>query len=93
VASLAAPPRPDGPVALTGDAAEALGAVLRQSGAAVVMTGARQTHARAVAIAAARRDAGLLPPLAVAPLYIDPPRALAPRGGLRPAPLPMDAVS
>jgi tRNA threonylcarbamoyladenosine biosynthesis protein TsaB len=92
VASLAAPPLPDGRVALTGDAAEALGAALRRSGAEIVTTGARQTHAREVAMAAVRREAGLLPPLPSVPLYVDPPRALAPRGGLRPPPRPVAAV-
>jgi hypothetical protein len=29
---------------------------------------------------------GRLPPLAARPLYIDPPRAALPRGGLRPPP-------
>jgi tRNA threonylcarbamoyl adenosine modification protein YeaZ len=93
VASLAHPPLPDAPVALTGDAAEALGIVLREAGVSVIVTAARQPHARAIAMAADLRRQGLLPPLAAVPLYIDPPRALAPRGGLRPPPLPVDAVS
>jgi tRNA threonylcarbamoyl adenosine modification protein YeaZ len=93
VASLAHPPLPEAPVALTGDAAEALGIVLGAAGIRAVVTGARQSHAREVAVAAERRRQGLLPPLAAAPLYIDPPRALAPRGGLRPPPVPVGAMS
>jgi tRNA threonylcarbamoyl adenosine modification protein YeaZ len=93
VASLAQPPRPERPVALTGDAAEVLGLALREAGVDAVVTAARQSHAREIAIAADQRQQGLLPPLAAAPLYIDPPRALVPRGGLRPPPVPVDALS
>jgi tRNA threonylcarbamoyladenosine biosynthesis protein TsaB len=93
VASLELPPRPQAPIALTGDAAEALGVALRAAGVSAIVTAARQSHAREVAVAADLRRQGLLPALAAAPLYIDPPRALAPRGGLRPPPLAMDAVS
>jgi hypothetical protein len=84
---------PDGPVALTGDAAEALGLALRDGGGRVVITAAREPTARDVAIAGARRAEGALPPLAATPLYIDPPRAAVPRGGLRPPPLPAEAAS
>jgi tRNA threonylcarbamoyl adenosine modification protein YeaZ len=93
VARLAHPPRPERPVALTGDAAAALGLALSEAGVDAVVTAAWQPHAREVAIAADRRRQGLLPPLAAAPLYIDPPRALAPRGGLRPPPVAVDALS
>ncbi len=86
VAQLAAPPLPAGPVLLTGDAAPALGAVLAALGVAATVTDAQQSHAAHVAEAAMRRARGLLPPLPAAPLYIDPPRALLPRGGLRPPP-------
>jgi tRNA threonylcarbamoyladenosine biosynthesis protein TsaB len=80
------PPRPEAPVALTGEAAEALGDVLRDMGVAAVVTSARSCHAREVAITGWRRMLGRLPPLAARPLYIDPPRAALPRGGLRPPP-------
>jgi tRNA threonylcarbamoyladenosine biosynthesis protein TsaB len=93
VVSLAQPPLPEAPVALTGDAAQALGIALHKAGVAVVVTAARQSHAREVAVAAELRRQGLLPPLAAAPLYIDPPRALPPRGGLRPPPVDVDAMS
>ena len=86
VAALDDPPLPPGPVALTGDAAEALGAVLRDRGGATIVTAARCSNARQVAIAGVARAQGRLAPLAAIPLYIDPPRALLPKGGLRPPP-------
>jgi tRNA threonylcarbamoyladenosine biosynthesis protein TsaB len=86
VALLADPPRPRAAVALTGDAAEALGHVLRECGVAAIITSSRLCHAREVAVAGLWRAQGRLPPLAAVPLYIDPPRALAPKGGLRPPP-------
>jgi tRNA threonylcarbamoyladenosine biosynthesis protein TsaB len=86
IALLSDPPRPRVPIGLTGDAAEAVGHVLADSGLTAVMTTARFCHAREVAIAGVERIGGRLPPLAAAPLYIDPPRALAPKGGLRPPP-------
>jgi tRNA threonylcarbamoyl adenosine modification protein YeaZ len=93
VASLSHPPRPDAPVALTGDAAEALGAVLRDGGAQTVVTAARSCHAREVAIAGLARAQDRILPLAATPLYIDPPRALTPKGGLRPPPRQPEPVS
>ncbi|WP_419759592.1 tRNA (adenosine(37)-N6)-threonylcarbamoyltransferase complex dimerization subunit type 1 TsaB [Acidisoma sp.] len=86
VVSLTDPPRPQGPIGLTGDAAAALGSVLRERGAAALITNARVCHAREVAIAGVTRAQGHLAPLAATPLYIDPPRALPPKGGLRPPP-------
>jgi tRNA threonylcarbamoyladenosine biosynthesis protein TsaB len=86
VAMLAHPPIPVGPVLLTGDAAEALALSLKAAGVDAMASAARQTHARDVAVAAILRMRGLLPPLEVEPLYIDPPRAQLPRGGLRPPP-------
>ena len=86
VALLSDPPRPLKPVALTGDAAEALGQALRDCGVAAVITSSRLCHAREVAVAGLWRAQGRLPPLVAVPLYIDPPRALAPKGGLRPPP-------
>jgi tRNA threonylcarbamoyladenosine biosynthesis protein TsaB len=86
VASLTHPPVPDGPIAVTGDATEALGAVLQAGGAQAVITSARHCHAREVAIAGLWRAQGRFASLATTPLYIDPPRALVPKGGLRPPP-------
>lgn len=93
VAQLDQPPLPEGPIALTGDAAEALGLSLQAAGASALITAARHTHAQEIAIAATLRAEGLLPPLATAPLYIDPPRALLPRGGLRPPPRAAEPVT
>jgi len=86
VVMLETPPTPDGAVVLTGDAAEALSLRLQESGIDATASAARQPHARGVAMAASLRLRGALPPLDAAPLYIDPPRALLPRGGLRPPP-------
>ena len=86
--SLAALPRPSGPVALAGDAANQVAARLAARGDNVMLTNAHLPDAVAVARVAARRLAGALPPLAAQPLYIDPPEAKLPAGGLRPAPQP-----
>jgi len=86
VTNLSDPPLPRSPVGLTGDAAGTLGAVLQDRGFTAVITSARVCHAREVAIAGIARMRDRLPPLAATPLYIDPPRALPPRGGLRPPP-------
>jgi hypothetical protein len=80
-------PRPEGPVAVAGDAAIMVSAWLAARGADVWLTDARRPCAEAVARVAARRLAGSLPPLAATPLYIDPPEAKLPEGGLRPAPI------
>ncbi len=79
-------PQPEGPVAVAGDAAGEVAARLASRGQDVLLTDARLPHAIHVAAAAARRLAGELPPLAAAPLYVDPPEAKLPAGGLRPAP-------
>ncbi|MCB8873845.1 tRNA (adenosine(37)-N6)-threonylcarbamoyltransferase complex dimerization subunit type 1 TsaB [Acidisoma silvae] len=86
VTQLSDPPMPAGSVLLTGDAATALGAVLADAGVKAEVSSAAESHASDVAPAAMKRLAGQLPPLAAVPLYIDPPRALLPRGGLRPPP-------
>jgi len=81
-------PRPAAPVAIAGDAANEVAARLAARGDPVMLTAARLPHATAVARVAARRLAGSIPPLAAQPLYIDPPEAKLPAGGLRPAPAP-----
>ncbi|MCB8879163.1 tRNA (adenosine(37)-N6)-threonylcarbamoyltransferase complex dimerization subunit type 1 TsaB [Acidisoma cellulosilytica] len=86
VDQLSNPPLPSAPLLITGDAATALGAVLTEAGVAVTVSDETQSHARWVAQAAMLRMTGQWPPLAAVPLYIDPPRALLPRGGLRPPP-------
>ena len=84
---LAALPSPAGPVAIAGDAAIAVAARLAAADLDVMLTDLRAPSPRLVAGAAARRMAGQLPPRAVQPLYVDPPEAKLPAGGLRPAPL------
>ena len=79
-------PPASGPVAVTGDAAIAVAARLAARGTDVWLTDARLPRATDVARVAARRLAGLMPPLPAQPLYIDPPEARLPAGGLRPAP-------
>lgn len=84
VVQLAAPPEAPQDIRLTGDGAVALAAALGRPAAAVA--GPSLPHATGVAQAAAARAAGRLGPLAAQALYVDPPRALLPRGGLRPPP-------
>ena len=85
--ALDALPRPPGPIALAGDAAIAVACRLAASGANVMLTDARLPDAVAVARVGALRLSGALPPLEAQPLYIDPPEAKLPAGGLRPAPV------
>jgi tRNA A37 threonylcarbamoyladenosine modification protein TsaB len=80
-------PAAEGKLAVAGDAAVAVAARLAARGADVMLTDARLPAALAIAMVAARRLAGDLPPLALQPLYVDPPEARLPAGGLRPAPL------
>ncbi len=80
-------PQPPGRVALVGDAAAALAALLTARGNDVLLTEACLPEPRGIALAALARLAGKLPPLLAQPLYIDPPEAKLPAGGLRPAPL------
>ncbi len=85
--ALADLPRPAGPVAVAGDASLEVASRLAARGSAVMLCDARLPDAVAVARVGARRLAGMLPPLAAQPLYIDPPEAKLPAGGLRPPPL------
>ncbi len=85
-AALDALPHPDGPVAVAGDAAIEVADRLTARGADVVLTDARLPLARHVAAVGARRLAGGLAPLPAQPLYVDPPEARLPAGGLRPPP-------
>lgn len=80
-------PRAQGPIALAGDAAEDVAAMLMADGGDVLLTGAYQLEPEWVAQAGlARRQAGLAPHVA-APLYVDPPEAKLPAAGLRPPPV------
>ena len=80
-------PVPDGPVAVAGDAAIAVAARLAARGVDVMLTDVRRASPRALAAVAARRLGGEVPALAPLPLYVDPPEAKLPAGGLRPPPL------
>jgi len=79
---------PDGPVAIAGDAAIAVAARLASRGFDVRLTDARLPRIEHVAAVGARRLCAELPPLEAMPLYIDPPEAKLPAGGLRPPPSP-----
>jgi tRNA threonylcarbamoyl adenosine modification protein YeaZ len=81
-------PIPDGPVAVCGDASITVTARLAARGADVRLTGTRLPLPEAIAAVALRRHAGQLPALAAQPLYVDPPEARLPAGGLRPMPVP-----
>lgn len=80
-------PRPASPVAIAGDAAIAVAARLAARGEDVMLTDARLPRGRHIAVVAEDRLAGRLPPLAPLPLYVDPPEARLPSGGVRPAPV------
>jgi len=79
-------PQPPQPVAIAGDAAIAVAARLAARGARVMLTDAREPHARFVASVGAQRLMRELPPLPAQPLYVDPPEARLPERGLRPPP-------
>ena len=74
------------PVAVAGDAANIVAATLAARGTDIMLTSARRPLPRHVALVAARRAAGEIAPLAATPLYVDPPEAKLPAGGLRPPP-------
>jgi tRNA threonylcarbamoyladenosine biosynthesis protein TsaB len=80
-------PRPQQRVAIAGDAAILVAAMLAARGADVMLTNARHPQPRHVAIVGARRAAGDLPRLDAVPRYVDAPEAKLPAGGLRPAPI------
>jgi tRNA threonylcarbamoyladenosine biosynthesis protein TsaB len=80
-------PEPDRPVAIAGSAADDVASRLAARGANVMLTDARLPLGRHIAQVAALRFQGLLPPLPAEPLYVDPPEAKTPAGGLRPSPV------
>ncbi len=80
-------PRPDGPIALAGDAAPTAAAWLAARDSDVMLTRARLPTPSHVALAGRRRSLGELPPRPAQPLYVDPPEARLPAGGLRPPPV------
>ena len=79
-------PIPAGKVAVAGAAALQVAARLAASGANVMLTDARFALPRHIALVAARRHAGTLPPRSAQPLYVDSPEARPPPWGLRPPP-------
>ncbi len=79
-------PRPPRKVAVAGGAALHVAARLAATDADVMLTDARFPQPRHIALVAVRRHAGLVPPRAAQPLYVDPPEARLPAGGLRPPP-------
>jgi len=85
--ALDALPDPDGAIAVAGDAAVTVAARLAARDVDVMLTDARFPTPRHVAVVAARRMAGALPPRAALPLYIDPPEARLPQQGRRPPPV------
>src|SRR3984957_16599242 len=79
-------PPAQGKVAVAGDAAIAVASRLAARDADVMLTDARLPQARHIAVVGERRFAGLLAHLPAQPLYVDPPEARLPAGGLGPAP-------
>jgi tRNA threonylcarbamoyladenosine biosynthesis protein TsaB len=80
-------PQPEGAVALAGPAALDVAARLAARDANVMLTDARYPEPRHIAVVAARRHNGELPPRPAQPLYVDPPEAKLPLGGPRPPPV------
>jgi tRNA threonylcarbamoyladenosine biosynthesis protein TsaB len=79
-------PVPPGRTAIAGGAANLAAAWLAARGCDVMLTNARFPQARHIAEVAMRRHAGTIRPRAAQPLYVDPPEARVPAGGLRPPP-------
>jgi tRNA threonylcarbamoyl adenosine modification protein YeaZ len=75
-----------GRIAVAGDAANAVAAVLASRRLDVMLTSARVARPVQIAALGLRRAAGAIAPLAPVPLYVDAPEAKLPAGGLRPAP-------
>lgn len=84
--ALDALPRPPGPVALAGESAAEIAAVLRAGGADALALDARWPGAAGLARAALRRHRGGLPPRPAHPLYAEPPQARPAGPAARPAP-------
>ena len=80
-------PRPSLPIALAGDAANEVASRLAASGHDVLLTNARLIDPVWVGRAALSRHAANLPPHPAQPIYVDPPEAKQPAGGLRPQPV------
>ena len=79
-------PRVSGRVAVAGDAAIAVACRLASLDVDVMLTDVRLPPIRQVALVAMQRLHGDIPPREAQPLYVDPPEAKLPAGGLRPPP-------
>ena len=84
--ALDALPAPIGPVAIAGDGAVQVASFLAARGTNVMLSDFRLPQIQHVALAAAKRWRGELPARLALPVYVDPPEAKLPAGGLRPAP-------
>jgi tRNA threonylcarbamoyl adenosine modification protein YeaZ len=80
-------PRTKRPVAVAGNAANEVAATIAASGGDVMLTNARLIDPVWVARAALARLAAGLPAHPAQPIYVDPPEAKLPAGGLRPEPV------
>jgi len=80
-------PRTKTPIAVAGDAANEVAAHIAAAGGDVILTNGRAIDPTWVARAALARHAAGLAPHEPQPLYVDPPEAKRPAGGLRPAPV------
>jgi len=80
-------PNPRGPVAIAGDAAAVVASRLAARGANVMLTDSRFPSGGPIARVGGLRLAGELGARALEPVYVDPPEAKLPRGGLRPPPV------
>ena len=79
-------PAPDRPIALAGDRAGEVAAILAARGHDVMLTDARFCSGAAIAAALRHLVAGGHALRPAAPLYVDPPEAKLPASGLRPPP-------
>jgi tRNA threonylcarbamoyladenosine biosynthesis protein TsaB len=85
--ALAALPRPAGPVAVAGDAAQAVACRLAARGTNVMLTRFRLPAPADIARVGARRLAGEIAARAAQPLYVDPPATRLPATPPRPPPV------
>lgn len=79
-------PDPQRPVAVAGEQAIEVAARLAARDFDVLLTDARYPGLADISRAARERVEGRLPPRTALPLYVDPPEARLPAGGLRPPP-------
>ncbi len=84
--ALDALPRAERRIAVAGDAAPEVASRLAARETDVMLTDLRLPPIRQIALVGAERLRGERPALPAQPLYVDPPEARLPQGGLRPAP-------